>query len=71
MNTKGELMHIDQVVLAAQLPRETIMRIVRSANVESYKIGNKTFVYYRDFLRGCWEYELNKKQGGRPRKNTL
>lgn len=67
-NSKGELMHVDQVVVKAELPRETVARILRSGHVEFYKIGNKTFVYYREFLRGAWEYERNKRPGGRPRK---
>lgn len=68
--SKGQLIRVNELSEREDISLETINRIIREGYVISYKIGGTRFVHYRDFLRGSWLYEQNRKPGGRPRKNN-
>jgi hypothetical protein len=69
MGVKGELMRAEDACEKGGISMSTFHKIVDLGHIEKYRIGGRTFVYYRDFLRGCYDFDCNKKgKGGRPRK---
>lgn len=70
LSSRGELMMLEQVSKKAGISVRVVETIVSASNVQSYKISGRRFVYYREFLRGAWDYELSKKSSGRNRKDS-
>jgi hypothetical protein len=71
MGVKGELMRAEAACEKGGISMSTFHSIVQLGYIQKYNIGGRTFVHYRDFLRGCYEFECKKKgKGGRPRKDV-
>ena len=67
---KGELLSIDKLVEKSGVSEATIKRILKGGFVDVTRIGGVRFVYYREFLRGAWEYEQAKERPGRKYANS-
>lgn len=70
VRSKGELISIQDLPAKAGVSESTVKRIIQAGFVEPVKIGRTRFVYYRDFLRGAWEYESDKERPGRKHANA-
>ena len=68
--TKGELMRAEDAVKQGGISMATFHKMVELGFVQKYRIGGRTFVHYRDFLRGAWEFDKSKNKGGRPKANV-
>ena len=67
---RGELFTVEQLVEKAEVSEATIKRIIQKGFVDYIKVGRVRYIYYRDFLRGAWEYEQSKERPGRKYANA-
>lgn len=68
--SRGQLMSIPEVVEKADVSEATVKRIIQGGYVVAKRIGGVRYIYYRDFLRGAWEYEQAKERPGRKYANA-
>jgi excisionase family DNA binding protein len=68
--SKGELLSVKDAAERAQISESTMKRLIQNGYVDAIKIGTVRFVYYRDLLRGAWEYECSKERPGRRPANS-
>lgn len=66
----GDLLTVEEIAKRADVSESTVKRIIQAGYVEPVKIGRIRMIYYRDFLRGAWEYESNKDRPGRKYANA-
>ena len=64
MGAKGELMLTEDAAVKAGISKSTLDVMAKKGYVQKYKIGGRSFVHYRDVLRGAWEFEQAKTKHG-------
>lgn len=67
---RGQLMPIKELIEKSGISEATVKRIIHQGYVKAIKIGTVRHIYYRDFLRGAWEYEQAKERPGRKYANS-
>ena len=65
-----QLLSLRDAAAKAEITYETLRKMINAGYVPKVMIGRIPLVYYREVLRGSWEYEKNKKPGGRPKKKV-
>ena len=65
-----QLLNLRDAAAKAEITYETLRKMINAGYIRKVMIESIPLVYYRELLRGSWEYEQNKKPGGRPRKVT-
>lgn len=68
MHKNDQLMGVKEAAKLGGITYETLRKMINAGYVEKHIIDDIPFIYYRELLRGSWEYEKAKKPGGRPRK---
>ena len=65
----GDLLTYKQIAVKAGVSETLVKNLLRWGYVEYIMIEGYTLIFYRDFLRGMWEYEKGKQKTGRKPKN--
>ena len=68
--TKGELMRAEDAAEKGGISMATLKKMIALGFVQKHRIGGRTFVHYRDLLRGTWEFDKSKNKSGRPKTNV-
>lgn len=64
MESKGDLMLTVDAAAKAGLSITTIDSMANSGYVKKYKIAGRSFIHYRELLRGAWAFEQAKTKHG-------